>query len=72
MIILGRSAQYNNIVTDELFTQCNKENIELGNDFLDYLRSVDRSPNTIDAYANDLKIFWVYPLQHCDSELPHA
>lgn len=30
---MGRKIQHNNIVTDELLTQCNKENIELGNDF---------------------------------------
>lgn len=47
MIVLGRKVQHNNIVTDELLKQCNSENIELGKDFLDYLRSVDRSPNTI-------------------------
>ena len=65
---MGRKIQHNNIVTDELLTQCNKENIELGNDFLDYLRSVDRSPNTINAYRRDLYIFWVYLLQHCDNK----
>lgn len=54
---MGRKVQHNNIVTKELLSQCNKENIELGNDFLDYLRSIDRAPSTIDAYANDLKIF---------------
>ena len=65
---MGRKIQHNNIVTDELLAQCNKENIELGNDFLDYLRSVDRSPNTINAYRRDLYIFWVYLLQHCDNK----
>lgn len=65
---MGRKIQHNNIVTDELLAQCNKENIELGNDFLDYLRSVDRSPNTINAYRRDLFIFWVYLLQHCDNK----
>lgn len=65
---MGRKIQHNNIVTDELLSQCNTENIELGNDFLDYLRSVDRSPNTIEAYANDLRIFWVYLLQHCGNK----
>ena len=65
---MGRKVQHNNIVTKELLSQCNKENIELGNDFLDYLRSIDRAPSTIDAYANDLKIFWVYLLQHCGNK----
>lgn len=68
MIVLGRKVQHNNIVTDELLKQCNSENIELGKDFLDYLRSVDRSPNTIEAYAHDLNIFWVYLLQHCNNK----
>lgn len=65
---MGRKVQHNNIVTDELLKQCNSENIELGKDFLDYLRSVDRSPNTIEAYAHDLNIFWVYLLQHCNNK----
>lgn len=65
---MGRKVKHNNIVTDELLSKCNSENIELGNDFLDYLRSVDRSPNTIDAYANDLRIFWVYLLKHCNNK----
>ena len=65
---MGRKIQHNNIVTDELLAQCNKENIELGNDFLDYLRSIDRSPNTINAYRRDLFVFWVYLLQHCDNK----
>ena len=68
MIVLGRKVQHNNIVTDELLKQCNSENIELGKDFLDYLRSVDRSPNTIEAYTHDLNIFWVYLLQHCNNK----
>ena len=63
-----RKVQYNNIVSDELLEQVNPENIELGNDFLDYLRSIDRSPNTIDAYSHDLNIFWSYLLLHCGNK----
>ncbi len=65
---MGRKIQHNNIVTKELLEQCNPENIELGNDFLDYLRSIDRSPNTIDAYSHDLSIFWTYLLQYCQNK----
>lgn len=65
---MGRKIQHNNIVTNELLDQCNPENIELGNDFLDYLRSIDRSPNTIDAYKHDLSIFWTYLLIHCNNK----
>lgn len=65
---MGRTVQHNNITSPELLAQCNPENIELGKDFLDYLRSVDRSPNTIEAYSYDLNIFWVYLLQHCNNK----
>ena len=66
--IAGRKVQRNSIVTNELLAQVNPENIDLGNDFLDYLRSVDRAGSTIDQYKNDLKIFWVYLLQHCNNK----
>ena len=59
----GRTTVYNNIVTPEKMVQVNKENIELMNDFLDYLISIDRSKTTIAAYKNDLKIFWCWNLE---------
>lgn len=65
---MGRKVQYNNITSPELLAQVNPENIELGNDFLDYLRSIDRSSSTIEAYSYDLNIFWVYLLQHCGNK----
>lgn len=40
------------------------ENVRLGDDFIEYLQSVGRSPNTIDQYKSDLKIFWVWNLQY--------
>ena len=36
---MGRSTTYNNIVSDELWEQVNKENKILLNDFIDYKRS---------------------------------
>lgn len=65
---LGRKVQHNIIVTPELLAQVNPENIELGKDFIDYLRSIDRASSTLDAYANDLNIFWVYLVQHCNNK----
>ena len=64
----GRSTVYNNIVTPEKLSQVNPENIQLGKDFLEYLSSVDRSKTTIDAYENDLKIFWVWLLENCNNK----
>lgn len=55
---MGRKVQHNNIVSDELLARVNPENIELGKDFLDYLRSIDRAGSTIEAYSYDLNIFW--------------
>lgn len=65
---MGRKVQHNIIVTPELLAQVNPENIELGKDFIDYLRSIDRASSTLDAYANDLNIFWVYLVQHCNNK----
>ena len=65
---MGRKVQHNNIVSDELLARVNPENIELGKDFLDYLRSIDRAGSTIEAYSYDLNIFWVYLLQYCNNK----
>ena len=59
---ISRFTVYNNIVTPEKWTKVNPENIQLGEDFLEYLQSIDRSPDTIKGYRNDLKIFWVWCL----------
>lgn len=61
---MSRFTVYNNIVTQEKLDEVNIENINLGEDWLDYLQSVDRSPQTISAYRNDLKIFWVWNLEN--------
>ena len=55
---MSRFTVYNQIVTDQKLEQVNEDNIQLGEDWLDYLRSVDRSSQTIFAYQNDLKILW--------------
>lgn len=59
----GRTTVYNNIVTPEKMNEVNPENIDLMEDFLDYLVSIDRSKTTIAAYKNDLKIFWCWNLE---------
>lgn len=61
---MSRFTVYNNIVTHEKLDAVNVDNINLGEDWLDYLQSVDRSPQTISAYRNDLKIFWVWNLEN--------
>jgi len=57
---LGRFTVYNSIQSPEKLAACNKDNINLGNEFLEYLKSIDRAETTIIQYANDLKIFWCW------------
>lgn len=58
----SRSTVYNNITSEEKKKLISKNNMDLMNDFLDYLSSIDRSPQTIAAYKNDLLIFFTYVL----------
>lgn len=55
----GRKTVYNSISSPDKLTKVNPENVQLGNDFLEYLTSIDRSKSTVDAYRNDLNIFGV-------------
>ena len=59
---MARKTVYNNIVTEELYAQVNKENLELADEFVEYLKSLDKSPATIKQYVNDLKICFVWNL----------
>ena len=61
---MARSTIKNQITTAETINQILQENKNLINDFLIYLKSIDRSPNTIKQYKNDLEIFFVYNLQN--------
>lgn len=61
---MPRKTKQNDITSPELLMQVNPENIRLKNDFISYLQSIQRSPNTIAGYENDLDIFWVWNLKH--------
>lgn len=60
----GRSTVYNNITSPEKLSRVNPDNIQLANDFVDYLQSTDRSPRTIHQYKSDLNIFWCWNLEY--------
>lgn len=64
---MARKTKMNSITSPELLAQVNPKNIELLKDFLDYLRSVQRSETTIHGYENDILIAWVWCLQHNDN-----
>lgn len=63
----GRATKQNKIVTPELLEQVNKKNKELVKDYLLYMRSIDRSETTVEAYRQDLNIVMVFLLQYCDN-----
>jgi integrase len=58
-----RTTVYNNICTSEKLEKVNQDNIQLGEDFLEYLISIDRAKTTIESYRSDLKIIWVLVLE---------
>ncbi len=61
---MARSTVYNDIVNDELWSKVNKDNKELLGEFIEYLQSTNKSPLTIINYESDIKICFVWSLQH--------
>lgn len=56
---MSRKTKLNNITSPELLSQVNPKNIVLLKDFLNYLKSIQRSSTTIHGYENDINIAWV-------------
>lgn len=65
---MARKTIMNSITSPELLAQVNPKNRELLNDFLDYLRSIERSNGTIEQYRSDIQIAFVWNLQHNDNK----
>ena len=65
---MPRKTQMNDLTSPELVEQINPKNMELKLEFLDYLRSGQKSEGTINGYSNDLDIFFVYVLQHLNNK----
>lgn len=66
--MLARKTKMNSITSPELIAQINPKNSELLRDFINYLRSVQRSETTIYGYENDIQIAWVWCLQNNDNK----
>lgn len=60
---MPRKTKQNDITSPELLKQVNPDNIQLLEDFLDYLKSIQRSETTRAAYASDIQIAWVWNLK---------
>lgn len=56
------------LTTPELLAKVNPDNMQLKDDFLEYLRSIQRSPLTINGYANDLDIFFCWVLENAENK----
>ncbi len=65
---MPRKTRQNKITSSELLAQINPKNKDLLEDFLNYLRSVQRSSTTISGYENDIQIAWVWCLQNNDNK----
>lgn len=65
---MGRKTKFNKLTTPELISQINPDNARLKKDFLNYLKSVQRSDGTIAAYDSDLNIFFVWVLQNAGNK----
>ena len=65
---MSRSTVYNRITSEESIGKILPANKELMREFLDYLRSVDRSPNTIEQYRHDLEIFFVWNMEQNENK----
>lgn len=65
---MARKTKQNKITSPELLAQVNPENLRLMEDYLTYLRSIQRAETTIRGYRNDLEIFWVWCLQHANNK----
>ena len=59
----GRTTVYNRITSEEKLKEVNHENLELENDFIEYLKSIDRSKGTIKQYRANLHVFWCWNLE---------
>ena len=65
---MGRQTKMNSITSPELIAQINKDNINLKNDFLNYMRATHKSLGTINSYDSDLNIFFVWVLQNANNK----
>lgn len=64
---MARKTKMNSITTPELLSQVNPKNMTLLHDFIDYLRSLQRSEATIAGYENDIQIAFVWCLLYNDN-----
>ena len=65
---MGRKTKMTRITSPEKMVLINKNNIRLKDEFLMYLKSIQRSPGTITGYDSDLTILFTYILDNYDNK----
>ena len=68
VIIMGRKTVMIRTTNPEKTAKINKNNLQLKDDFLMYLKSVQRSPGTINGYDNDLLIVFTYIMEELENK----
>lgn len=61
---MARKTKHNKITDDALLAAVNPDNIRLVSDYVDYLKSTQKSETTIAVYRNDLDICMVWSLKY--------
>ena len=65
---MPRKTKQNSITSPEKTAKINKANMRLKDDFLMYLKSLQRSDGTIAGYDNDLLIVFTYIMENLDNK----
>lgn len=65
---MGRKTTMNRITSPEKTALINKKNLRLKDDFLIYMKSLNRSPGTISGYDNDLLIVFTYIMDNLENK----
>lgn len=65
---MGRTTVYHEIVTEEKWNSVNEENKKLLKEFVNYLKSANKSPATIKQYEAQLRTFFVFVCDECENK----
>lgn len=65
---MGRKTKMNKLTSPELLAQVNQNSLRLKDEFLRYLKAVNRSEGTILQYSSDLDIFFCWVLQNAGNK----
>lgn len=60
---MGRKTKHNTLTSPELIKQVNPRNLQLLDEYLDYMKSIQRSDGTLAQYRSDLQICFVWALK---------